>query len=647
VTPERFGRFVLEERLAEGGMAEVFRAVSEGAAGVQKVVALKRVLPALGGIPEFVTMFIDEARIASRLTHVNIAQVFEFGEVDGVYFLVLELVEGVDLGRLLAAGRKLGRRMPPALAAFIGAEVARGLAYAHAQIGPDGNPLGLVHRDVSPQNVLLSYAGEVKLADFGIAKAAGKLHKTESGAVMGKLRYMSPEQVMGTPLDGRSDVFALGAVLWEALTGRVLFNGQHPGQVADQIKHAEVPTVMSLLPEAPAALDAVLGAALALQPTFRPTAAELGRALGELAGTGVGREDLASLMRDWVGSAAARSPAVFAPTESAKRATAYERPRPGSSLPATALVLALLGGGAAAAYFWKPWQLVVGVASMDAGRAVDPVVDAGVSDGGRSQAELAFEVLPRAEVAWRGVATADYLALLSSVDAALGGRDDRSDEVARLRLEPVRDALVAYVRTSGGLPPRVAAALRSFLRERPAYSPGAEGWSLARLAILVEPTASRHFVDMLRQQIEKPETVDGGTPYSRAATVRRLAVLDGVRGEALLRYLDAPAVETPVDVDGLRYQILGAVRDEAAATIEVRLKVVNLGAAPRAISLHHLRLAELERGPTVEPALDTLAAGQTAEARLGFAEVTDRVAEATSLTLPNGRFLAVYSELLP
>src|SRR2546423_212550 len=241
-------------------MAEVFRAVYQGAAGIEKTVALKRILPGLDAAAEFVQMFIDEARIAVSLTHVNVAQVFDFGEVGGTYYLAMELVDGVDLGRLMEAARRRNRErpgVPPAMAAFIVAEAARGLAYAHDRRGPSGALLGIVHRDVSPQNVLLSYSGEVKIADFGIAKAVGKLHKTQSGAVMGKLRYMSPEQVTGEPLDGRSDVFALGVVLWELLTGAQLFHGDNPGQVTEQVKKAEVVAPSTRAPGISAELDRV------------------------------------------------------------------------------------------------------------------------------------------------------------------------------------------------------------------------------------------------------------------------------------------------------------------------------------------------------------------------------------------------------
>jgi serine/threonine protein kinase len=272
--PVPFGKYLLVERLAQGGMAEVVRAVYQGAAGVEKTVALKRILPGLDGAGELVTMFIDEARIAASLTHVNVAQVFDFGEVGGTYYLAMELVDGVDLGRLLdAQRRRAGTGLPPPLCAFIIAEAARGLAYAHERRAPSGSSYGIVHRDVSPQNVLVSYAGEVKIADFGIAKAAGKLHKTASGALMGKLRYMSPEQVNGEPLDGRSDIFALGTILWELLVGAALWNGDNPGAVSDQVRHAKVDPPSRRGAEVPPELDRI-----ALKALERGRDARYGRA---------------------------------------------------------------------------------------------------------------------------------------------------------------------------------------------------------------------------------------------------------------------------------------------------------------------------------------------------------------------------------
>ncbi|HEX9103674.1 MAG TPA: serine/threonine-protein kinase, partial [Polyangia bacterium] len=302
--PIPFGKYLLVERLAQGGMAEVFRAVYQGAAGFEKQVAVKRILPVFDGTREFVAMFVDEARIASSLTHVNIVQVSDFGELDGSYYLAMELVDGVDLGRLREAASRRGLRIPVPIVAYIVAEAARGLAYAHEKRGGDGAPLGIVHRDVSPQNVLVSYAGEVKIADFGIAKATGKLHKTESGAVMGKIRYMSPEQINGEPLDGRSDVFALGTIFWELLVGAALWNGDNPGLVSDQVRHAKVDPPSRRGADVPPELDRICLKALARARDARhERAADLARELSTFVSErapGLTREDVGALVGELV-----------------------------------------------------------------------------------------------------------------------------------------------------------------------------------------------------------------------------------------------------------------------------------------------------------------------------------------------------------
>src|SRR5262249_34690655 len=244
-------KYVLDHRIVAGGMAEVFRATMRGPAGIEKVVALKRILPIFGGERDFVDMFKDEARIAMRLAHTNIAQVFDFGEVGGSYYLAMEFVEGTDLGRLVERAAASGLRIPQPMACFLIAEAARGLDYAHERTDASGHSLGIVHRDVSPPNILLSTAGGVKIADFGISKPIGKLHKTATGAVMGKFRYMSPEQVAGLALDRRSDVFALGVILWELLTGHALFSGESATRVAECVQKADVPAPSLKNPEVP------------------------------------------------------------------------------------------------------------------------------------------------------------------------------------------------------------------------------------------------------------------------------------------------------------------------------------------------------------------------------------------------------------
>jgi serine/threonine protein kinase len=223
VFPAPFGRFQLLDRIAVGGMAEIFKAKMTGAAGFEKIVVIKRILPHLAADKQFVDMFIDEAKLTVHLVHPKIVQVLEFGEVEDQYYIALEYVEGLDCLALLRACAHLRLRMPPPLAVHIGAEVLDALDYAHRALDPEGRVLGIVHRDISPSNVFLSRRGDIKLGDFGIAHATERQSKTQAGTLKGKYGYMSPEQVVGGVLDGRSDIFAVGIVLAEMLMGRRLF----------------------------------------------------------------------------------------------------------------------------------------------------------------------------------------------------------------------------------------------------------------------------------------------------------------------------------------------------------------------------------------------------------------------------------------
>ncbi|HTM20694.1 MAG TPA: serine/threonine-protein kinase, partial [Kofleriaceae bacterium] len=273
-----FGRYRLLGRLAAGGMAEVWAAQLLAPGGFCKPMVIKRVLPELATSPSFLRMLMTEARVAARLSHTNICAVFELGEVDGEYYIAMEYLRGAPLTRLLKAGGAL----PAADAVAITAQACEGLHYAHEQRDAGGNLLGLVHRDVSPQNLFVTGDGVVKLLDFGIAKVDdGSSERTEAGKVKGKLPYMSPEQLMAEPLDRRSDVWSLGVVLWEMLTGRRLFGGVGPAATVDAIRSAKVPALASVGVDAPR-LDQVLARALCRSKEFRPaSAAELRRLLLE------------------------------------------------------------------------------------------------------------------------------------------------------------------------------------------------------------------------------------------------------------------------------------------------------------------------------------------------------------------------------
>ena len=221
----RHGRYTIIKKIAEGGMAEIFLAKQHGSEGFEKLVILKRILTAFFADEQFRNMLVDEAHISMGLSHNNIAQIFDVGKAAGRFFLVLELVDGWDLGRLFQRADKAGTPLPPGLGLYIISEVCRALAYAHAKTDAAGQPLGIVHRDVSPHNVLISEQGEVKIIDFGVAKAMTKRDRTGAGIVKGKLSFMSPEQARGQGIDARSDLYAVGILLYLLCTGARPFDG--------------------------------------------------------------------------------------------------------------------------------------------------------------------------------------------------------------------------------------------------------------------------------------------------------------------------------------------------------------------------------------------------------------------------------------
>ncbi len=260
--PQKFGKYILTRKLAMGGMAEIFRAKTVGAEGFEKEIVIKRILPHYTEDDDFVKMFIDEANVASKLQHANIVQIFDFNVQDGSYYIAMEYVEGKDLKKVVETGIKRGKPLTPAQCVWIIMEVAKGLHYAHVKTHK-GKPLNIVHRDISPQNAMISFSGEVKLMDFGIAKAASRSTKTVAGTVKGKCAYMSPEQARGKPLDGRSDLFALAVVLWEMLTHKRLFLGDSDFVTLSNVLKQEAPPPSSINPDVPPELDAIVLKALA------------------------------------------------------------------------------------------------------------------------------------------------------------------------------------------------------------------------------------------------------------------------------------------------------------------------------------------------------------------------------------------------
>ena len=275
----KFGSYVLLRRIARGGMAEVFLAQQRGLEGFDRRVAVKRILPHLADSGDFVRMFLGEAKLAAQLSHPNIVHIYEFGKVDHDYFIAMEYVDGVHAGQLFKAG-ETHQKMSPTLIARIGADAAAALHHAHELRGAGGKPLGLVHRDVSPANIMISYDGVVKLCDFGIAKAAAATDQlTSPGQVKGKYAYMSPEQTIAQPLDGRSDVFSLAICLWELLAGRVIVPRGDAVSAMRMIRDGKLEPLSVVAPHIPPALAKAISWALETKREKRATAAELAQAL--------------------------------------------------------------------------------------------------------------------------------------------------------------------------------------------------------------------------------------------------------------------------------------------------------------------------------------------------------------------------------
>ena len=258
-------KYRITDKIDAGGMAEVYRGVSESSVGgVRKAVAIKRILPSLTKNQKFIQMFLDEAKLTMNLQHANVVTVFDVGVADTTYFIVMEHVDGGNLKSLIEWQKKQGKRMPVAVAVYIIMEVCKGLQYAHHLVNPEtGEPFNIVHRDISPPNVLVSRRGEVKLVDFGLAKASSQLESTDPGVVKGKFSYLSPEAASGKEVDPRTDIFAVGIVLYEMLTGKRLFFGETDYQTVELVRQAKVPRIDAQNPDVDAELDGVIRKALA------------------------------------------------------------------------------------------------------------------------------------------------------------------------------------------------------------------------------------------------------------------------------------------------------------------------------------------------------------------------------------------------
>jgi eukaryotic-like serine/threonine-protein kinase len=300
--PSQFGRYSLLERLAVGGMAEVFRAKISSSHGFEKILVIKRILPHLAADSTFVSMFIDEAKLTAQLTHPKIVQILDFGDVGGQYFIALEYVDGADALGLLRSCAQKRLHIPRNIAVYIINEVLEALDYAHNARDMEGKAMRIVHRDISPSNIFLSKRGDVKLGDFGIAHAQRRESKTQAGTLKGKYGYMSPEQVVGQPVDGRSDLFAVGVVLAEMLMGRRLFTAPNDLDVLLMVRDARVERLGRYCRDLPPALDRIVRRALKKDPAERfATAAGFRDALSDYlyeTGQRVGPPDLRAFVAD-------------------------------------------------------------------------------------------------------------------------------------------------------------------------------------------------------------------------------------------------------------------------------------------------------------------------------------------------------------
>ena len=270
-----FGKYKPIAELGRGGMAVVYLAASQGPRGFNKLVVIKELKEEFSHDPEFTSMFLDEARLAARLNHPNIVQTYEVGEQEGHFFIAMEYLEGQPLSQTRSRLARIGAALRDHQVRVL-CDVLAALHHAHELADYDGRPLNVVHRDVSPHNIFVTYDGIVKLVDFGIAKASDSSSQTRTGVIKGKLAYMAPEQAFGKPVDRRADVFAIGVILWEAITGRRMWKGNAEGAIAHRLSTGDIPKITEYVPEPPAMLKAICERALAPRSADRyPTATSM------------------------------------------------------------------------------------------------------------------------------------------------------------------------------------------------------------------------------------------------------------------------------------------------------------------------------------------------------------------------------------
>ncbi|MGV1100053.1 protein kinase domain-containing protein [Thiovibrio sp. JS02] len=372
--PIQYGKFLLLDRIARGGMAELYRAKIIGSQGFEKLVAIKRILPNLADQEEFVSAFIDEARLAAFLQHRNIVQIFDFGEMAGSYFISMEYLSGLPLRTLMNRAGKNNTRPALGTILFLVAEICAGLDYAHNLKNFSGEPLNIIHRDIGPQNVFITYDGQVKIIDFGIARAASHNSATATGSLKGKIAYMSPEQAGGQEIDRRSDIFSVGIILHELVTGKHLYSGEDAKQLLARAANAAFVPARQICESLPPLLHEILDRALAREPGHRYHSAEQMRndleECARQAGGLATAKELSSFMARLFADDAAREEEALRRAASVELPPAdeildsgaspleqtiflpTEKPRPRPALARPSLFAVLLAGLALAAFFW-------------------------------------------------------------------------------------------------------------------------------------------------------------------------------------------------------------------------------------------------------------------------------------------------------
>ncbi len=394
VAPIAYGRYCLLQRIAIGGMAEIYKAKVFGAGGFEKLVAVKKILPSLAKHQDFITMLVNEAKLAVQLTHANIVQTLDLGRIEDEHFIVMEYIAGGDLAELLWRMAKIGKRLTPAAAMFIASEVLQGLHYAHQARAPSGEPLGIVHRDISPSNIMISFDGEVKITDFGIARAREIVQESiGENMIKGKFPYMSPEQTRLDAIDFRSDVFSVGTVLYEMLMGRNPFQAPEVWETIQNVRTVDPPPPQRLDPQIPAALSSLVMAALAKSPDARWKSAlafqaEIVRLLHQ-SFPGYSRSDLQQTLR--AVQIESQSREITAMSEISRLASEIRRAmraHPDASISLLGLPLAVVGDRATDQHELIPaeWQAVAAEAQTGVRQKTEVIAAGDVEQPDRARA---------------------------------------------------------------------------------------------------------------------------------------------------------------------------------------------------------------------------------------------------------------------